>query len=330
MAEKSTLPTSLSGLISPKTRPSTTRLSPFSAVKRIDDERTKREYANFTTLDLLGLEEEYDSRIQWLRSLNRVIPETDRRNLDAIRAEMVQPTRTDLVASRYEFEKRNKWRSLYPESGPFRRELYQKHLDIYKMGATSNERLLLGSNRSGKTVCGAYETTCHVTGIYPDWWEGRRFIDPIHCWIVNKGAKEVRDINEQELLGPSGNLAMRGTGMLPGHRIVKCTPKSGTPNATEFIDVKHVSGGISRIQSKSFDQGREAFQGTAIPFIWGDEECPDDVYGEMVMRIMTVNGLVLLTYTPILGLTPLTTEFLQAAGIEIEGQPLKTQEPVHA
>lgn len=187
-------------------------------------------------------------------------------------------------------------------------------------------------HNSGKTVCGGFETTCHATGIYPDWWEGLRFLEPIEAWVVNKGAKEVRDINEAELLGPVGNASARGTGMIPGHRLIKTTPKAGTPNAVEFIFVRHVSGGTSVIQSKSFDQGREAFQGTKKHFIWLDEECPMDVYGECHMRTMKTSdfggGAMLVTYTPIMGLTELTTEFLREAGIEIEGSSQK--EEVHA
>jgi hypothetical protein len=33
----------------------------------------------------------------------------------------------------------------------------------------------MAANRVGKTVVGAYETTVHMTGEYPAWWEGRRF-----------------------------------------------------------------------------------------------------------------------------------------------------------
>ena len=308
----------------PKTQ-SSASYSPAASVRQIESNLTARNYAQHKTLDLLGLEEEFASRISWLADLKRLVPDADKRSLAAVRAELQHPSRqAELISTaRIEFAKRNKWLSLYPDEGPLRRELYNKHTDLFRNGATSNERLAIAANRAGKTLAAAYETTCHATGIYPHWWEGYRFTEPLPCaWIVNKGAKDCRDINEQELLGPSGNLALRGTGMIPAHRILKCTPKSGTPNAVEFIDILHVSGGTSRLQSKSFDQGREAFQGTATPWIWLDEECPDDVYGECLMRTMTCNGLILMTYTPIQGLTTLTAEFLHAAGIEIEGQPI--------
>jgi len=48
----------------------------------------------------------------------------------------------------------------------------------------------------------------------------------------------------------------------------------------EFIYVRHVSGGISTIQSKSFDAGRRPFRGSEVHVIWADEECPKDIAEE--------------------------------------------------
>jgi phage terminase large subunit-like protein len=172
---------------------------------------------------------------------------------------------------------------------------------------------------------GGYITTALTTGRYPKWWHGRKFADPITAWVCNKTAKDCRDINEAVLLGPPGNESERGTGMIPGHLIQKVTPKPGTPAAYEFINVEHVSGLTSYIVTKSYDQGREAFQGRNIPFIWNDEEVPKDVADEEKLRIMTVNptgnppgGLILYTYTPINGLTEFTMEFMESAGLSIE------------
>ena len=30
----------------------------------------------------------------------------------------------------------------------------------------------MAANRVGKSEAGAYEVTCHLTGLYPPWWEG--------------------------------------------------------------------------------------------------------------------------------------------------------------
>ena len=177
---------------------------------------------------------------------------------------------------------------------------------------------MLAANKVGKTQLGAYCVTCWTTGRYPEWWPGRVFEGPLTAWVCNKTAKDCRDINEAELLGPTGNEYERGTGMLPSHLLGKCTPKPGTPHAFEFINVEHVSGGTSYIVSKSYDQGREAFQGRNIPVIWNDEEVPKDIADEEKLRIMTVSGLILYTYTPINGLTEMTMEFMESAGLSID------------
>src|SRR5260370_1329548 len=53
-----------------------------------------------------------------------------------------------LKASR---ESRNKLKTLYPNDGPLRRELYAKFLEFFAAGATCQERCLMAANRVGKT-----------------------------------------------------------------------------------------------------------------------------------------------------------------------------------
>jgi phage terminase large subunit-like protein len=60
-------------------------------------------------------------------------------------------------------------------------------------------------------------------------------------------------------------------------------------------------GGRSVITLKSYDQGRESFQGTEQDVIWLDEEPPMPVYAECLLRTMTTDGLVICTFTPMLG-----------------------------
>jgi hypothetical protein len=74
------------------------------------------------------------------------------------------------------------FRTLFPDIGPHRRELYAKHMEFFRAGAGSKERLFMAANRVGKTIAGAYEATCHLTGLYPDWWEGKRFDKPTDGW----------------------------------------------------------------------------------------------------------------------------------------------------
>lgn len=181
-------------------------------------------------------------------------------------------------------------------------------------------------HNTGKTQLGALCVAHWATGRYPHWWNGRVFDEPTTGWVMNKTAKDTRDINEAELLGPPGNEAERGTGMIPGHLIQKVTAKPGTPHAFEFISVEHVSGGTSYIQTKSYDQGREAFQGRAIAYGWADEEIGQELWDECRMRTMTTSGLLIFSYTPINGLTEMTMNFMESAGMSIEAMRNQSHE----
>ena len=203
-----------------------------------------------------------------------------------------------------------KWLEYYQDDGELRRELYPKHLEFFRAGREHRECLMLAANRVGKTEgIGGYELTLHLTGKYPHWWEGRRFEHPISAWAAGDTGKTVRDIIQLKLLGPVGNF---GTGLIPGASIVgKPAAKQGLSDAIEIIKVKHDAGGTSICTLKSYDQGREAFQGTEQHVVWLDEEPPMSIYTECLMRTMTTDGLVMLTFTPLLGMSEVVLSFLQ-------------------
>lgn len=213
-----------------------------------------------------------------------------------------------LLAEKSRRERFNRLAIYYPDSGPLRRELYPKHLTFFAGGINKRERLMLAANRVGKTEgVGGYEMTLHLTGKYPSWWNGRRFNRPIKAWAAGETGKTVRDIVQAKLLGEPG---AQGTGLIPSDSIVSTTAKGGVPNAVDTLFVRHSSGGISQLIFKSYDQKRKAFEGTEQDVIWLDEEPPLDVYIECLMRTMTNNGMLMLTFTPLLGLSDTVMTFL--------------------
>lgn len=171
---------------------------------------------------------------------------------------------------------------------------------------------MIAANRVGKSEgVGAYEVSLHLTGEYPDWWEGRRWNNPVKAWAAGDTGKTVRDILQLKLLGPPGE---HGTGMIPGDKILGTTLKHGLPDAVESIKVQHVSGGMSLISLKSYDQRREAFQGTEQDLIWLDEEPPIAIYTECLMRTMTTGGSIMCTFTPLLGISDVVKSFMPGIG----------------
>lgn len=200
----------------------------------------------------------------------------------------------------------------FPDDGPLRRELYPRHMEFFAAGKIHKERCFMAGNRTGKTIGAGFETKVHSTGEYPDWWPGLRFDRPIRMLAAGDTGATTRDIIQAKLLGPYDEI---GTGMIPGDLIEDLVPKRGLPNAYEEIIVKHnPTGGHSRIKLRSYDQGRRIFQGTEEDIVWFDEECPEDVYDEALIRTMTTHGITMLTFTPLSGLTPLVISFLQSTG----------------
>lgn len=193
---------------------------------------------------------------------------------------------------------------------PFDIEACDKHKAFFDAGAQYPERIFLASNRSGKTISGGFELACHLTGDYPFWWNGRVFDSPISAWAVGATARSTRDVIQKELIGPIGAW---GTGMIPSERLGKCWMLQGTPQAIDVIEVRHKSGGMSNLGFKNYEQDVTAFMGTDKHVVWLDEECPQNIYNECLIRTMTTEGIVYVTFTPLAGLTPFVVNFCSKA-----------------
>lgn len=216
---------------------------------------------------------------------------------------------SDLIEELDRSKQETKLFQLYPDTGPLRRELYAKHLAFFRAGTDHMERACIAANRIGKTWgIGGYETALHLTGEYPDWWHGRRFDQPIDAWAAGDTSETTRDIVQLALLGPTWQ---PGTGLIPAANIIgEPTKRAGVAGAIDTARVRHKSGGISSVGFKSYDQRRQRFQGTAKHVIWLDEEPPADVYDECLLRLMTTDGMMIGTFTPLLGLSAVVLRFL--------------------
>src|SRR5882724_6702599 len=182
-----------------------------------------------------------------------------------------------------------------------------KQAAFHAAGATARERLLMAGNQLGKTLAGGFEVAMHMTGRYPDWWQGKRFTKPVVGWVCGRSGEDVRDGMQRILLGRAGQ---RGTGSIPKDAIADLVPARGTPGLYDIIRIKHASGGVSAASTKSYKAGREAFQGEALDFVSFDEEPPADIYTEGLTRTNIGAGPVWLTFTPLLGMSEVVRRFL--------------------
>lgn len=172
------------------------------------------------------------------------------------------------------------------------------------------------------SIAGAYELSCHLTGMYPTWWEGKTFDRPVTAWGVGSTARATRDTVQKELLGAIG---ARGSGMIPAELIGEFWALSGVPQGVDLVKIKHVpTGGWSTVGFKNYEQPLQAFYGTAMDVIWTDEECPIEIYNELLIRTMTTNGIVYCTYTPLNGLSQQVVRFAEKADYLAGATPLIT------
>jgi phage terminase large subunit-like protein len=191
---------------------------------------------------------------------------------------------------------------------------YAKQRQFHTLGATKRERLFRAGNQLGKTLAGANEVAMHLTGRYPEWWDGKVFTGPNHGMAGSESAELTRKGVQRLLLGPPADRNAWGTGTIPKDCIVSWTMKSGVPDAVSSIVVKHFTNGFydgnSTIQFASYDQGRTKWQADTLDWVWFDEEPPPDVYSEGITRTNTTMGPVILTMTPLFGMSEVVRRFI--------------------
>lgn len=207
----------------------------------------------------------------------------------------------DLLETRDRLKRENKLPSYAP---------YAKQRAFHDAGSLPEvrERLLMAGNQLGKTYSAAYETAMHLTGIYPDDWGGTMFDEPTTGWAASITSQGTRDTVQRLLLGPPGEW---GTGAIPKANIVEIKRSThGVADSVETILVRHASGGLSRVGFKTYDQGRERWQGETLDFVWFDEEPESAIYFEGLTRTNATNGIVYMTFTPLLGMSDVVKRFL--------------------
>lgn len=212
-----------------------------------------------------------------------------------------------------EHKKYNLIDSVFPDEGPFSREKYHKHIQFFDAGATHRFRVLGGGNGSGKSFSGSVELTYHMTGDYPHWWKGARFKKAIKVWVICESGSLWRDSMQQALLGSVGEEI--GTGLIRKELVHDTKSMPGVPGAIGQILTKHKSGGISSVTVKTFEMGRNQFQAATLDLLIFDEEPPDDIYAECIMRTRGVKGVrepgkVMMMFTPLKGLSEVVLRYL--------------------
>lgn len=194
---------------------------------------------------------------------------------------------------------------------------YAKQREFHAAGKDNSERLFMAGNQLGKTVAGGAEWAMHLTGRYPDWWPGRVFDKPTNLWAAGVTRETTRDNPQRILVGAPAKSEEWGTGWIPRDAIVDTQRSMGVPNLLDNVTVRFggggdVQAGVSVLSFKSYDQGREKWQGPTLDGVWLDEEPDLEIYTEALTR--TNNGqtgqFTCITFTPLQGMSEVVKLFL--------------------
>jgi len=194
---------------------------------------------------------------------------------------------------------------------------YTKQKEFHAAGAIHSERLFMAGNQLGKTIAGGAEIAMHLTGRYPDDWEGATFNKPVNMWASGVTGDSTRDNPQRILVGPPTIESAWGTGMIPKECLVDWDRAMGVPNLLDNVQVRWGGGGDvqaseSVLSFKSYEKGREKWQGPTLDCVWFDEEPPLDIYTEGLTR--TNRGqrgqFAMITFTPLLGMSEVVSMFL--------------------
>ncbi len=224
------------------------------------------------------------------------------------------------LATRYEKARdENQLRTLYKataDSGGVVGSPYDWQVEFHNASAENDHRAIIAGNRVGKTRTAGADTTFHLTGRYPDWYEGRRFDGPIDAMVTGDTNQDVRDVQQFALFGRIDGDTRRpdGTGWVPKDCIGRCSFRQcGVSDVLDTVLVRHVSGKWSTVNFKSYAQGASSFQGVAKHIVWLDEEPEHEqeaIWAEVQTRLLDKTGLLLFTRTPIYGMTEIVTHFM--------------------
>ena len=140
-------------------------------------------------------------------------------------------------------------------------------------------------------------------------------MEPIEILAVGVSTYLLKDVVQKELLGPSGDPTLWGTGMIRGSLIRGTSRMPNVTGGVEKIRVQHISGTISELILRPSEAGADRFAGTNYSGAWMDEKVLPAVYHEIQARVSDRGGFTLLTYTPVDGTNEIVSRFLPDAHI---------------
>lgn len=194
---------------------------------------------------------------------------------------------------------------------------YEWQKEWWRAGRHHKQRMLMAANRVGKTFSSCVELAYHLLGIYPDWWEGYRFYQPVNAWALGVSGDQLKRVLQKMLLGKivTADNKCEG-GLIPHEYHIKNTIVKGQlKGSIKELQIRHTSGHRSTLTFLSYEQGQQVLMGDSIDIALIDEEPRDEsIYPQVLTRTADGDnkrgGLVMLSFTPELGHTTLVEQFM--------------------
>ena len=206
-----------------------------------------------------------------------------------------------------------------PEFLPDGRRYPDWQRQYYDAGAYASQRMIIAANGVGKSQSVCAEGAAHITGEYPPWWQGQRFdYGGWEMWIGSIDNDMQKRGPQRALLGRNLEDAL-GSGLIPAKNIVDIELRqAGVKSVVDTLIVKHASGDNVTVKWLTFEQGWRKWQSGDPKIILWDEE-PDEsvvdqtaILSEALTRLVRNNGIFMVGYTPLLGMTQLTEHFMES------------------
>jgi phage terminase large subunit-like protein len=153
--------------------------------------------------------------------------------------------------------------------------------------STKTGRLFLGGNRAGKTVAGAADLVMQLTGQNP--YRKNRFETPVRCRAIGvdfeNGIKKI--------------ILPEVARWLPPSMLINGSWEDSYEKSSRTLRLVN----DSFVEFMSYDQDKDKFAGTSRHYVWFDEEPPEGIFNENLLRLADVNGTWAMTMTPLIDMS---------------------------
>lgn len=178
---------------------------------------------------------------------------------------------------------------------------YQPHdKQVVFHSSDSHGRQFIGGNRSGKTVGGAAEACFYSRLEHP--------FKPLPWDEPTRGRVVTVDVTQgiEKIVKPEIQKWMPKSALIDG---------SWEKSYNKELRTLTLANG-SFIEFLTYEQDLEKFAGTSRHWVWFDEEPPEDIYTECMLRLLDTGGHWWMTMTPVEGMTWTFDNIYSKAGID--------------